>query len=151
VTPRAHGLTPRAVCKSRFAALVCSGVTAAQLNRAFQRGHRPRLILAAMARLMVVLFSMQFSGTLHDATDLADVVLCVDEPEHEQCPPDRPCDDCPPGCPNCHCAAAGGTLTIAAPLTLQPQPLSSSLPLSLHPTQAPSGPELPSLFKPPRA
>jgi hypothetical protein len=123
----------------------------AQLNRVFQRGRRPWLILPGLLRLMVALFSMQFSGALHDATDLVDAVLRVDEPEHEQCPPDRPCDDCPPGCPNCHCAAAGGTLTIAAPLTLRPQVLSSSLPLSLHLTQAPAGPELPSLFRPPRA
>jgi hypothetical protein len=126
-------------------------VTAAQLSRTFQRGRRPWLIFALAARLVVVLFSMHFAGVLHDAMDLVQSVATVDQPEHEQCPPDRPCEDCPPGCPNCHCAAAIGTLAVSAPLALTPRLLSSSLPLSLDRTQAPAGPELPSLFRPPRA
>jgi hypothetical protein len=123
-----------------------------RLSRAFQRTSRAWLLPLLITRLLVLLFSMQFGGLLHDATDVARCVAWApEESEHEQCPPDRPCDDCPPGCPNCHCATAIGTLAVAQPMALVPQLLTSSLPLSLDRTQAPDGPELPSLFRPPRA
>ena len=117
-----------------------------------QRARRRRrwaLLLVAL-RSLLLLFAMQLSGVVHDISDFAEAVSAAPEQaEHEQCPVDGPCDDCPPGCPNCHCAAAMVSIEPAATFIVSPQIL-VSLPTSLYDTQAPLGPELPGLFKPPR-
>ncbi len=108
------------------------------------------LLLVVMRSLLVV-FALQFSGVVHDLSDALEAVASAsDQPEHEQCPADGPCNDCPPGCPNCHCAAAMGSVAPSATLAVLPQVLTLSLPESLYDTQAPLGPELPGLFRPPR-
>ena len=116
------------------------------------RTRRVPVALLVLARLATVLLALQFSGGVHDLIDVTRAVMgaTAEEPEHEQCPPDKPCDDCPPGCPNCHCAAIG-TLVLTESPTLPPLTLGASLPRSLVGAQAPSGPEPPSLFRPPRA
>jgi hypothetical protein len=103
-------------------------------------------------RALLVVFSLQFSGVVHDTSDFVRAMSAAsDQAEHEQCPADGPCHDCPPGCPNCHCAAALGSLTPQLALAILPQLLGLALPASLYETQAPAGPELPGLFRPPRA
>jgi hypothetical protein len=111
---------------------------------------RPWGLLLVVVRALTLLLALQFSGTLHDLTDVVDAFSSESSGEHEQCPVDGPCQDCPPGCPNCHCASLG-SLAPEPPPELVPQLLVSSLPLGLYATQAIPGPERPSLFRPPRA
>jgi len=100
--------------------------------------------------VVTVLFAMQFSGLIHGISDVVDAVAVREEgAEHEHCPPDRPCEDCPPGCPNCHCGVLG-SLVPDSPLALRARLPVDSRPHRLEGTQAPAGPELPSLFRPPR-
>jgi hypothetical protein len=115
------------------------------------RPRRAWALLLIGLRSLLLLFALQFSSVVHDVTDFVEAIAHGPEhSEHEQCPVDGPCDDCPPGCPNCHCAAASGSLVSQPPLAVLPQVLVLSLPDSLYQTQAPPGPELPGLFRPPR-
>jgi hypothetical protein len=115
------------------------------------RVKRPWAVLLAALRALLVVFALQFSGTIHDISDFVEAVAAVpDKAEHEQCPVNGPCDDCPPGCPNCHCAALG-SVAPASPMAILPQQvLASALPASLAETQAPRGPDLPGIFRPPQ-
>ena len=114
------------------------------------RARRISAALLLLVRLATVLLALQFSGGVHDLVDVAQAVTGASAEEHEQCPPDKPCDDCPPGCPNCHCAAMGTLVLLQAP-AVPPLTLAESLPRSLVGAQAPTGPEPPALFRPPRA
>jgi hypothetical protein len=105
--------------------------------------------LLALVRVVTVLFAMHFSGLIHGISDLVEAVVLADSTEHEQCPPAGPCEDCPPGCPNCHCGVLG-SLEPESPLALLARlPLAPEL-RQLEGAEAPVGPELPSLFRPPR-
>jgi hypothetical protein len=109
-------------------------------------------LILVVVRSLLLVFAMQFSGVVHDISDFVEAVTATPaQAEHEHCPADGQCNDCPPGCPNCHCPAAMGSLAAASPLAVAPQVLALSLPASLHETQAAPGPELPGLFRPPRA
>jgi hypothetical protein len=103
-------------------------------------------------RVAVVLLGLQFGGLVHDVADVVDaVVLAHEAPEHESCPANRPCDDCPPGCPNCHCSAATTPMVPqAAPSLFTELAATRVLPPS-DAAEAPAGPERPTLFRPPRA
>jgi hypothetical protein len=110
--------------------------------------YRAFAVLSVVLRALPVVLVLQLSGAAHFVEEAVSLVS-QSEVHHEQCPPDGPCDDCPPGCPQCHCANA---LRAALP------PVSPSLraiascagePPSLRQLSPPT-PELPSLFKPPR-
>jgi hypothetical protein len=104
-----------------------------------------------LLRLATLIFSLQFSGLIHGVSDIACSLMGVAS-EHEQCPVDRPCDECPLGCPNCHCPAPvrlGGwtpSVVVSTDSAARAQPLQG-----LYETQAPPGPDLPSIFRPPRS
>jgi hypothetical protein len=115
-----------------------------------QRFQRSWAVFLAVFRVVTVLLALQFSGVIHDVTDFVESVAPAAQHEHEQCPADGPCDDCPAGCPNCHCAALGAVVADVALASLL-APLGDSLPARRPAAQTPSGPELPSLFRPPRA
>jgi len=101
-----------------------------------------------LARLLVVVLSVQISGAAHEVAEVV-VSFVADHAEHEgQCPSERPCEGCPPGCANCHCSALR---------SLVPTPntqLASAFPVGVVTCQgesrAPPGPDLPSIFRPPR-
>ena len=102
-----------------------------------------------LGRLLVILLSVQLSGVAHDAAELAVSILAGHAEHEDDCPPDRPCSDCPAGCANCHCSPlrslvphqvthlrvgfAAGDVTYAGQ------------------SGGPPGPDLPSIFRPPRA
>lgn len=113
---------------------------------------RPALALVTvLVRALTVLLALQFCGAIHDFSDaVASVVAADDAQQHEECPPDGPCDDCPPGCPNCHCAALG-TLIPGSRVEVTPALLEAALPACLERTQVVTGPDRPALFRPPRA
>jgi hypothetical protein len=116
-----------------------------------RRKTRPRALVLAALRALLVVFALQLSGTIHDLSDFVEAVAAApDKAEHEQCPVNGPCNDCPPGCPNCHCATALGSVAPASPMAILPQLLASAVPASLAETQAPRGPDLPALFRPPQ-
>ena len=105
--------------------------------------------LAVLVRVLTVLLSLQFCGVIHDFSDAVRSIVTAEELQHEKCPPDGPCEDCPPGCPNCHCAAVRSIVPNIR-LDVTPDLLEASLPTCLYATQAVAGPDRPCLFRPPR-
>jgi hypothetical protein len=101
-------------------------------------------------RVVALVFSLQFGGLVHGVTDLVAAVADLQH-EEERCPLDGPCDDCPAGCPNCHCPNALGALVPAPSLAtvLDADATPPEAPL-LDRGRAPEGPERPSIYRPPR-
>jgi hypothetical protein len=112
-------------------------------------GLRARLSL--LLRVLAVLLGVQLGGIGHAAADALHETGIILVEEHEECPLDRACDDCPPGCPQCHCS---NRVPSVAPLGTFV--LASALPradVTFAPTESgsPPRPELPSLYRPPRS
>lgn len=115
-----------------------------------RRMGRTFAVLAALLRVVTVLFALQFSGALHDVSDLVAAVAGLEHVD-DQCPVDRPCHDCPAGCPNCHCPNLAGSLVAPAGVAEVRAPTAeSTLPRALDGRTAPRGPDLPSIYRPPR-
>ena len=97
-----------------------------------------------------MLFSLQLGGLVHDVTDVVAAIADIQHDE-ERCPLDGPCDDCPAGCPNCHCPNALGAFVPASSSAalVDPTTVDTALPL-LDRGRAPEGPVLPSIYRPPR-
>jgi hypothetical protein len=107
-------------------------------------------LLVVLFRTVAVLFALQLGGVLHDALDVAAAVMNVEE-EHERCPDDGACDDCPAGCPNCHCANA---MRLVVPEPTPYLQIATSSPVAVvwvvAADDTPPRPELASLYRPPR-
>jgi hypothetical protein len=106
--------------------------------------------LSLLLRVLAVLLGVQLGGIGHAAADALHETGIIVVEEHEECPLDRACDDCPPGCPQCHCS---NRVPSVAPLDAFV--LVSALPradVTFAPTESrsPPRPELPSLYRPPR-
>jgi hypothetical protein len=97
-------------------------------------------------------------GSVDHAADASEVVPCGDDHgEHGEeedhgapCENDRPCDDCPTGCPNCHCPTALRSLAARPSFDVAPAQPAGDIGLIVRRRNAPSGPDLPSLYRPPR-
>ena len=128
---------------------VRSGTPARRLP---QRSRAFAVVLVTL-RFLVSLAVLQVSELGHFGVDLAEHVgLLVHAPDADDAREDEPGHDCPPGCPKCHHVHASNAsltprLTSSAPLA----PMLDSL-LAEFPSvaEAPRGPPLPSLFRPPR-
>ena len=109
--------------------------------------------LLTLLRVLAVVLGLQLSGVGHFATELVESIVS-EQVHHESCPADGPCDDCPPGCPQCHCSnalrsvvpeAAAPVVTVletsddVAALTSE-KPLSPDLPLPFRPPRTPASP-----------
>jgi hypothetical protein len=107
--------------------------------------------LLVVLRLLAVVLSLQFSGIGEPLTELASAVACDVPCHHEdESPQDGPCDDCPPGCPSCHCANALVSIVPAPPAALREAQLLAQ-PIQLQFSRpAPCSPELSGLFRPPQ-
>ena len=58
-----------------------------------------------LLRVVIVAVTMQFSGMAHYAADAVHVIEGVALHEGRiSCPSDDRGEECPPGCPDCHCA-----------------------------------------------
>jgi hypothetical protein len=121
------------------------------MTAAWHQPARTAALLVVFVRLIVVVFSLQLGGLIHDTSD---IVAAVAELRHEQeqCPFDGPCDDCPAGCPNCHCPNALGALVPASSLvTVLDADATPPEPPRLDRGRAPEGPARPSIYRPPRS
>jgi hypothetical protein len=111
---------------------------------------RTVVTLLALLRVLALVLGVQLSGVAHFATEVVEAVAS-EGAHHETCPPDRPCDDCPPGCPQCHCS--NGLRSVAPDAA---SPVASVLEASADGAPAftrdkPPSPELPLPFRPPRS
>jgi hypothetical protein len=112
-----------------------------------------RLVLLAWLRFLVVALSLHVGGLA-----LASVVVedpCVDESGCcSDCPIEGSGQECPPGCPNCHCHHPGGAVAIPelkGDKVSLPAPEQGNEQGRPREATAPREPPLPSLFRPPRA
>jgi hypothetical protein len=105
----------------------------------------------ATLRGLGLLLGLELSGAAHAVSDVVACVVLNQQTHDDACPADgRPCDDCPPSCPNCHCSNA----PVAMPPVAPPSPLvvadARDTTLELTSSDAPPRPELPLPFRPPR-
>lgn len=121
----------------------------AEFNKPARRRRAPALLLVVV-RLVALLLSVGLGGIAHDVTDLVAAVADVRH-EEEQCPLDGPCNDCPAGCPNCHCPnALGAVAPAASPAALIDPTAALAAAPRLTRGRAFDGPDLPSIYRPPR-
>src|SRR5690242_11987201 len=111
---------------------------------------RAAVTLLTLLRVLSLVLGVQLSGVAHFAVEVAEAVVS-EQAHHETCPPDRPCDDCPPGCPQCHCS--NGLRSVAPDAT---SPAASVLETAVNGVPAPARdkpptPDLPLPFRPPRS
>jgi len=108
---------------------------------------RAAVTLLTLLRVLAVVLGLQLSGVGHFATELVEAVASEDV-HHETCPADGPCDDCPPGCPQCHCS--NGLRSVAPDAS---GPVAGALETSdrvpAFTPEKPPSPELPLPFRPP--
>jgi hypothetical protein len=105
--------------------------------------------LFLLLRALLVVLGLQISGAAHAVVD-AVAVLTDHAVEHDEpCPPSGPCDECPVGCPDCHCPNAFRSGLPQSVATLL-EPSHSEPLLAWFEQRAPVSPD-PSLpFRPPR-
>ena len=121
-----------------------------EVSRRRSRASRFWLSLLTLGRVLALVLGVQLSGVAHVAADVASIAVSGRDEHGEQCPADGPCNDCPPGCPNCHCQNG---LRAVAPQPTAPVVLTLSTVTLVRleaKAQFPLGPVLPSLFRPPR-
>jgi hypothetical protein len=105
-------------------------------------------ILRAILRTVVVLFAFSLTG-------VAGVFAAASAPSAHECCTDCPADgqgeDCPPGCPSCHCAHGSVALPRRADerVAVIQNDNGDALPPPSEAT-APRAPTLPGLYRPPR-
>jgi hypothetical protein len=105
-----------------------------------------------MVRVLALVLGLQISGTGHLAADaLSLAVPSIASHEEERCPPDGACNDCPAGCPQCHCPNAIGSIVPRADVLEALVFAVSKSPALRIEAQAPPSPVLPLPFRPPRA
>ena len=117
------------------------------------RGSRAFALVLVALRILVGVATFQISELGHLGADLAEYAgLVVHEPDADDAREDEPGHDCPPGCPTCHHVHVGNASLL--PWLTPPAPLATTLDYVLAElppvAEAPLGPPLPSVFRPPR-
>ena len=125
---------------------------AAPAQRRPLRGKTAALLIVVL-RVLSAVAVFQVSGAAHLAGDLVEYVTLghhvVDEAEDEN----DPNHQCPPGCPTCHHVHFSGAslpATVSLPLTWVPMS-EGRVAEWVRCADAPADPELPSVFRPPKA
>ena len=104
-------------------------------------------------RLVVGLVSLQLSEVLGLAAEMG---LRFSDSEADDCCSDCPLEkdgkECPPGCPNCHCAHGSLALPTAMESSTAPAASDSDDDVETAPYEAsvPRAPPLPGIYRPPR-
>lgn len=117
------------------------------------RGSRALALLVIALRIFVGLAVFQLSEVGHFGVELAEHVGLVEHVhDADDAREEEPGHDCPPGCPKCHHVHASNASLV--PWMTPPAPLAAMLDgiLAEFPSiaEAPRGPPLPCLFRPPR-
>jgi len=118
-----------------------------------RRRHMTRAALAVLSalRVLAVLLGLELSGVAHAGTEVVELVASEAVRHADACPPDGPCNDCPPSCPNCHCSNAPTAVTSTAlPAELVALVFVPTPTLRIG-ERTPSSPELPLPFRPPQS
>jgi hypothetical protein len=101
-------------------------------------------------RLVALLAGVQISGIANIADDLL-VATGLMSARADDCSGDDHDAECPPGCPQCHCFHCGmSSLPVFAANDL-PTPKAQQSAFWLMSDEAPRGPVLPSVYRPPRS
>jgi hypothetical protein len=106
--------------------------------------------LLIATRVLAVVLGLQVSGAAHALEDALSLVV-AEQVEHEECPADGPCNDCPPGCAQCHCPNSLRSIAPQASPQLTLVFEASKAAASAPRSGAPLSPDLPGLFRPPQA
>lgn len=69
----------------------------------FASPSRSAIALAVVLRLLSLLVVTELSGAAHALLDVAARLAGTEHP-HDDCDDEEAGHECPPGCPNCHCA-----------------------------------------------
>ncbi|TKD10331.1 hypothetical protein [Polyangium fumosum] len=110
-----------------------------------------RILLVAV-RLFVALTAFQMTGLPHFAVDAVAAIQDGDTPVHrdDDCPNEKDGRECPPGCPDCHCAHLMGALPpLVSPYLLE-LPSGADLMLAPYEATAPPRPDPSAIYRPPR-
>jgi hypothetical protein len=109
-------------------------------------------IVATMVQVLAVLFAMQLSGLAHGIADALFHDDCSNSCEHRSGRGDDANDsECPPGCPACHSCAHVQAPYVPELQGVASAPLDALAPCPDYADRQPPRPELPSIFRPPRA
>jgi hypothetical protein len=106
--------------------------------------------LLALLRMLALIVGLQVTGAGDAAVHAVSLMLPTASAHEDECPLEGPCQDCPPGCPNCHCTNA---LTSVIPDVGVPSvalPVTASASSELLAEREPLVPDRSSLFRPPR-
>lgn len=106
--------------------------------------------LTLFLRVLALLLGVQLGGIGHAAADALHETGVIQVEEHEECPLDRACDDCPPGCPQCHCSNRVPSVAPLPSVIVASAFPSADVTFVLTENAAPPRPVLPSLYRPPR-
>ncbi len=107
-------------------------------------------VVAVIVRVFLVVVSFELSGA---AAVIA--AVCEEAGDDDGCCPDCPLEkdgnECPPGCPSCHCSHAG----LSLPPVFAPAMASAGMPRiptvpAPHEASVPRAPPLRSVYRPPR-
>ena len=102
-----------------------------------------------LVRVFAIVVGLQVSGIGPAAAEVLRGVACESIDTREECPPDQPCDDCPPSCPHCSCASV--MLSVVPQVGVAPIGAFIGVRQPREPVarRAPNVPELAGLFRPP--
>lgn len=107
-----------------------------------------RWLVPAMLRALVLLLVFSLSGVAgaFDVGQVADARECCSD-----CPDQGGDQECPPGCPSCHCAHGSLALPkqVGDRFALRRAPVEPMMPRPVEAT-APRAPMLPGVYRPPR-
>jgi hypothetical protein len=110
-------------------------------------------LFLVVVRLLIAITAVQMTGIPHV---IADVVMAVhsngnDQPlTDDDCPEERDGHECPPGCPNCHCAHPVNALPVLPASFLLELPSFEEIAIAPYDAQAPPKPDLGAVYRPPR-
>ena len=125
----------------------------ARFDRAVSRAGLAWLLLLRVFALFV---ASELSGLAHTGTDVYESFAGHEQHHEADCEEEEAGHECPPGCPNCHCAHASHAVVVLSGLACQtaltPLPtVARRVGFVPYAALVPSGADPASLYRPPRA
>ena len=110
-------------------------------------------LFLVVVRLLVAITAMQMTGIPHVVADVVMAVHSNSGSQHQtddDCPDERDGRECPPGCPNCHCAHPLNALPLLPASFLLDPPNFEVIAIAPYDAHAPPKPDLGAVYRPPR-